>query len=229
MFNLGPKAGYGGKVKIEVFDRARYFTVTGNAFYEESVPIETRDLDGAFKLCQEIKRQYSVEDVDAADANATKSIEPSATTSASTSLPESSTSLPTSLPESSPVQIQKTGSVITSKSELMMNGKIISRRPFKMADEYGNSVEYPSQSEADMALCTTLALVGNDAEAITVEFTKSPLYREKWNRDDYRNSTISKAIETAEKIRSDLTRRTQTQTSADDRSCSFVGSRDAVL
>jgi putative DNA primase/helicase len=32
VFNLDPGAGFGEKVKIEVFDHARYFTVTGDTF-----------------------------------------------------------------------------------------------------------------------------------------------------------------------------------------------------
>ena len=38
VFNLDPAVGYGDKVKIEIYERGRYFTVTGDAFYE------TRDI-----------------------------------------------------------------------------------------------------------------------------------------------------------------------------------------
>ena len=51
-------------------------------------------------------------------------------------------------------------------------------------------------SEADLKLCKMLAFwAGKDEETIDRIFRKSALYREKWERDSYRNSTIKKAIE----------------------------------
>ena len=62
-----------------------------------------------------------------------------------------------------------------------------------MAGQWSGS--YPSQSEADQALCNLLARrVGPDAAKIDAEFRKSGLYREKWERPDYRERTIEKAI-----------------------------------
>jgi hypothetical protein len=56
--------------------------------------------------------------------------------------------------------------------------------------------EYPSQSEADVALCMKLAFwTGRDAERIDTLFRRSGLMRDKWNREDYRTSTIARAIE----------------------------------
>lgn len=50
-------------------------------------------------------------------------------------------------------------------------------------------------SSADLALCNMLAFwTGKDAKRIDTLFRKSQLYREKWERDDYRASTINKAI-----------------------------------
>lgn len=50
-------------------------------------------------------------------------------------------------------------------------------------------------SSADMALCCILAFYcKNDPSLIDQIFRKSALYREKWEREDYRASTISKAI-----------------------------------
>ena len=55
---------------------------------------------------------------------------------------------------------------------------------------------YGSQSEADAGLCSMLAFrTGPDPEAIDRLFRESALYRSKWDRDDYRESTISYAIE----------------------------------
>jgi putative DNA primase/helicase len=55
---------------------------------------------------------------------------------------------------------------------------------------------YPSQSEADLALCRLLALrTRGDAERIDRLFRQSGLMREKWWRDDYRQRTINAALE----------------------------------
>jgi hypothetical protein len=55
--------------------------------------------------------------------------------------------------------------------------------------------EYPSQSEADMALCMKLAFwTDRDAARTDALFRRSGLMRDKWNRQNYRESTIAKAI-----------------------------------
>ena len=52
-------------------------------------------------------------------------------------------------------------------------------------------------SSADLALCNMLAFwTGKDFDKIDSLFKKSQLYREKWDRDDYKKNTIEKAIET---------------------------------
>jgi hypothetical protein len=54
---------------------------------------------------------------------------------------------------------------------------------------------YASQSEADLALCTKLAFwTNNDPARIDALFRRSGLMREKWERADYRNITIAKAM-----------------------------------
>jgi hypothetical protein len=55
--------------------------------------------------------------------------------------------------------------------------------------------DYNSQSEADLAFCGLLAFWCNCArEQISRIFQASGLYRDKWDRQDYRESTIDKAI-----------------------------------
>jgi putative DNA primase/helicase len=55
--------------------------------------------------------------------------------------------------------------------------------------------DYTSQSEADSALCVLLARkLACDAGKIDAEFRRSGLMREKWARQDYRESTIERAI-----------------------------------
>jgi putative DNA primase/helicase len=56
--------------------------------------------------------------------------------------------------------------------------------------------EYPSHSEADLALCNLLAFwTGGDRERIDRLFRASGLYRDKWERADYREATIARALE----------------------------------
>lgn len=52
------------------------------------------------------------------------------------------------------------------------------------------------ESSADMALCSILAFYcGEDFDLIDKLFCKSKLYRTKWDRQDYKFNTITKAIE----------------------------------
>ena len=54
---------------------------------------------------------------------------------------------------------------------------------------------YQSQSEADLALCCMLARrYDRDPQLIDANFRNSGLYRDKWERDGYRQETIQKAI-----------------------------------
>lgn len=56
--------------------------------------------------------------------------------------------------------------------------------------------DYGSQSEADAALCAIIAFrTGPDPDAIDAVFRVSALYRDKWERDDYREATINAGIE----------------------------------
>ena len=52
-----------------------------------------------------------------------------------------------------------------------------------------------SHNEADQALCAVLAFwCGGDTEQMDRLFRKSKLYREKWERNDYREMTLQKAL-----------------------------------
>jgi putative DNA primase/helicase len=59
----------------------------------------------------------------------------------------------------------------------------------------GDTLGKASQSEADLALCAILAFWTQDPEQLDRLFRRSGLYREKWERADYRERTIQKAIE----------------------------------
>jgi AAA domain len=78
---------------------------------------------------------------------------------------------------------------IIRKAIAASNGKRFSRLWSGDANGYG------SHSEADLALCGMLAFwTGGDAARIETQFRQSGLYREKWDRKDYRNRTITEAL-----------------------------------
>lgn len=66
---------------------------------------------------------------------------------------------------------------------------------FRMLFDEGDISEYGSHSEADASLCSMIAFrAGNDAEMIDTIFRQSALYRDKWERADYREATINLGI-----------------------------------
>ena len=67
---------------------------------------------------------------------------------------------------------------------------------FKKLYDKGDISEYGSQSEADAALCALIAFrTGPDTATIDDIFRSSALYREKWEREDYREATIATGID----------------------------------
>ena len=67
---------------------------------------------------------------------------------------------------------------------------------FKKLYDEGDISGYGSQSEADAALCALIAFrTGPDPAAVDDIFRSSALYREKWERDDYREATINVGID----------------------------------
>jgi hypothetical protein len=173
VFNLNPAVGHGDKVKIEVFHEARYFTVTGDSYYEDSGDVETRNLEAAYKLLHDIREQYPA---------------PSNASDAKADIGE-------------PTKIELLGFFGTSKYDIFTNGEIESQSPFVISNRLGK-LTYPSQSEADMAFATVLAIhLDGDAENVDEAFRQSPLMRDKWSRDDYRENTIKRACETAARLK----------------------------
>ncbi len=63
------------------------------------------------------------------------------------------------------------------------------------AGQWQEAGDYPSPSEADQALCSLLTFWTQDPRQIDRLFRRSSLYREeKWDREDYRERTIVKAL-----------------------------------
>ena len=87
--------------------------------------------------------------------------------------------------------------VTEQNAEIVINGLQHQKNweKFYQLFEEGDISAFGSQSEADLALCTMIAFrTGERPELIDAVFRKSALYREKWERDDYREDTIAKAI-----------------------------------
>ncbi|MBU1568152.1 MAG: DNA primase [Proteobacteria bacterium] len=58
----------------------------------------------------------------------------------------------------------------------------------------GDWSDYPSQSEADLAFCAMLNIkTGNNSSETDRLFRESGLYRDKWERQDYREKCLSRA------------------------------------
>ena len=67
----------------------------------------------------------------------------------------------------------------------------------------GQWEEYGSQSEVDAVMCAIIAFrTGDDPKLIDAVFRKSALYRDKWEREDYRTLTIQKGIEISQRKKS---------------------------
>jgi putative DNA primase/helicase len=191
VFKLNPEVGFGDKVQIEIYNNARFFTVTGNSIDTVSSGIEARDLTAAYELVRDTQKQH----------------------------PAPSKSIATGSDEvGDGVQIKSSGSVVTSKYELLMRGTIVSpTAPCVIEDGHGNSLEYPSQSEADLALCTASALKhggeANVEDTVWSDYESSALFREKWDKREayFREHTIAKAIQTADKLAAKQAKATKTE------------------
>jgi len=164
----GEKPGDKCRKGIEIYSTKRFLTVTG--VHVPVTPKEIRTVD----ITPLYNRMLAGDFTDGQPAQVDK---------------------PESNPQRLTTEIQSTGNVLTTKLQLLMRGEIFSLKPFTIGDQHGNILEYPSQSEADGALSVLLAFKHKgDAAAIDGDFRISALYRSKWDRVDYRDSTIKSAI-----------------------------------
>ena len=172
-----PSVGFGDKVKVEIFTVGRYFTVTGQSYFAPSGDVEKRDLTKVHQILHDIRAMHPARKKD------------NEATPGSTNTPNQ------------PVRIEKIGDFGTSKFDIFMHGTIESHSPFIISNGNGR-LEYPSQSEADMAFATVLAIRHDgDRDKVDEDFQKSALHRpEKWAR--LKEQTISKATESAKKTKS---------------------------
>jgi hypothetical protein len=152
-------SGQRKKGKIEMYDKGRYFTVTG--WHLEGTPLEIQQRD---KELKEVHSQYL--------SNGKKS---------------SSSSHGNINPSSSDLEI-------IEKAKQASNGDKFQKL------WSGDWSEYPSQSEADLALCQILAFWTNkDHGKIDQLFRQSGLIRSKWDQRHYGDGATygEKTIQTA--------------------------------
>ncbi len=140
---------------FEVYEQARYFTVTGDHVRGTPATIEDRQA----QLDQVLERF-----------------------------------LPKPEPDSRPVQVAQP--VDLDDQELL--DKAMSARngdKFRRLWNGDTSGHGGDDSAADLALCSCLAFwTGNDPDRIDRLFRSSGLYRDKWDRDGYREGTIQEAL-----------------------------------
>jgi predicted transcriptional regulator len=144
------------KGKIEVYDKGRFFTFTGNvvngckAIAERQAELEAfhQEIFGVQKKNDDRSSHVPVEPLDLDDEE------------------------------------------LLDRARKAENGAKFSR-----LFDNGDIAGYDSPSEADLALCGMFAFwFGRDKEQMDRVFRRSGLYRDKWDRADYRNGTMDKAI-----------------------------------
>lgn len=154
-------------IVAEMYDSGRYFTVTGNV-YGKPKPVQERTAQG---------RMIHAAIIQAGD-----------------NLKAQRQQRPQNSPQNAPQAPQ--GNNSPSDVEIIQRA-MSSARGAEFArlwsgDTSGNGGDH---SAADMALVNHLAYWTNgDPERIDQLFRQSGLYRQKWEREDYRNGTIAKAL-----------------------------------
>ena len=97
-------------------------------------------------------------------------------------------------PEPKPTPLMPRGSGTLGDLDLIQRARA-ARNGHKFSKLFdGDFSDYPSQSEGDLALVSGIAFWTPDADQIDRIFRMSGLVRRKWHREDYRDSTIEKAL-----------------------------------
>lgn len=154
----------------------RYFTYTGDIVIDKPVTDQTTQVLEFLEKYMKKPQQPS---------KASGAI-PLTTANAATTLPDSRQGVSNSITVSN-----LTDTAILEKARAAKNAKI-----FTALFDQGNLSAYKDDhSSADIALCNILAFYsGGDPTVIDRLFRQSALYRDKWEREDYRTATINDAI-----------------------------------
>ena len=167
--------GRNRKGDVELYETARFFTVTGD--HVEGTPENIRERK---RSLQAVHREY-VASADDSDTESHSTESDAATVDDDTEATPTSTSL--------------SDQQLLQRAKNAANGEKFSRL------WRGNTAGYESHSEADMALCSLLPFwTGGDATQLDRLFRDSGLMREKWNKQHfadgstYGEKTVERAI-----------------------------------
>ncbi|WP_135820889.1 phage NrS-1 polymerase family protein [Halostella litorea] len=156
---------------IELYEDARYFTVTGDhvAGTPETVELRTTELETVYAEYLAPDRSDTVEST----APGTDTRESNPRTNADTG---SGTETETTTGTQSPTAASLSDTALLDRARAAANGEKFARL------WQGNTSGYDSHSEADMALCSMLAFwTGGDTDRVNRLFARSGLHREKWD------------------------------------------------
>ncbi|QLG29823.1 hypothetical protein HUG10_19620 (plasmid) [Halorarum halophilum] len=163
---------------VEMYESARFFTMTG-----DRVDVKPQSVEERQDALVEVHREY-VQEPSMGGREMSEETTHSVDTGAA------------GLPEESVTEVKFSDEELLEKARNASNGEKFDRL------WRGGTSGYPSQSEADMALCCLLAFwTGGDAMWVDQLFRKSDLYREKWdeirysNEDTYGERTVKRAID----------------------------------
>ncbi|MFD1571270.1 hypothetical protein [Halorubrum laminariae] len=189
---------------VELYDTARFFTVTGD--HVEWTPTRVARRQDALTA---IHREY-VQDTERDTASESKQYEGADDESQTTGAAD--------------VDVDLDDEELLEKARNASNGEKFERL------WNGNTAGYDSQSEADMALCCLLAFwTGGDRTQMEQLFRQSGLHREKWDEvhyadgSTYGEKTIERAIATTSEFYDPDTADDTSATSSPD-----VGAADSV-
>lgn len=166
---------------LELYDRSRFFTVTGD--HVDGTPATVCERNDAVATLHATEIAASTATTSADDA------EPSDTKTASAPEPSSEAAAPD---ETEPEAADIPDTELLNRALNAANGDKFSRL------WNGQTSGYESHSEADLALCRLLAFwTGRDAQRIDRLFRDSGLYREKWDTVHYADGSTygAKTIE----------------------------------
>jgi len=186
LFGLGfvPDGGNRGDVDagaghLEMYDSGRYLTVTGQRV--DGSPDDVRQVNDEIG---DVHGEHI-----AADEPDPEPPKPAGDGGVQADSPGANPGVDVGKPDSTDAASDLSDDELLEKAKNAENGDKFQRLWI------GDTSGYPSHSEADLALAGLLAFwTGGDRHRIDRLFRQSELYREKWDRDDYRERTIDKAL-----------------------------------
>ncbi len=186
LFGIGfvPDGGNRGEVDddaghLEMYDSGRYLTVTGQRV--DGSPDDVRQVHDEIG---DVHAEHIAEPDPESD-----SPKPAGDGGVQADTPGTNPGVDADKPGSTDAASALSDDELLQKAKTAENGEKFTRL------WSGDISDYPSPSEADLALCGLLAFwTGGDQQRIDRLFRQSDLYREKWDREDYRERTINQAL-----------------------------------